>query len=87
MATTHIPESDVRDVKSLLDLATEGAVIIDRGGESFHLVRQPGRTVAEIFSNPKLAEAIEALDEDWSKDLEEIIALRKTEPYRDPWEQ
>ena len=86
-AIVHIAESDIRDLKSLLDMARKGAVVVDSEGETFQIVRQPGRTLTEIFSNPRLIEAMEALDEDWSKDMEEIIALRKTEPYRDPWEQ
>ncbi|HEY5330865.1 MAG TPA: hypothetical protein VIJ79_13340 [Acidobacteriaceae bacterium] len=84
----HISESELRDAKSLLELARQGeAVIIDGDGESFRLFRRPGRTAAEIFSNPKLLEAIEGLDDDWAKDMEEILALRKTEVERDPWEQ
>jgi hypothetical protein len=87
-AVVHIPVSELKDAKSLLDLARQGeAVIIDGDGESFRLFRRPGRTAAEIFSDPKLLEAIEGLDEDWSKDMEEILALRKTEVVRDPWEQ
>jgi hypothetical protein len=85
-SAVHIPESVVIDVNPLLDMAKEGAVTIERGGESYQLIRQPlGRTAAEILADPTIKWSDATLVEDWSKDLQEIIALRKTDPYRDPW--
>jgi len=87
MATAvHIPVSEVRDVKTLLDMANEGAVVVERGGESYQITRRSGRTATEILAlmkdDPK---ANVAVDEDWAKDMEEIIARRHSEPDRDPW--
>jgi hypothetical protein len=83
-SVVHISEAGLSDAKSLLELARGAeAVIIDGDGESFRLSLEPGRTVAEILRDTGIFEKMNALDEDWSKDLEEIIASRKNEP--DPW--
>jgi hypothetical protein len=84
-SAVHIPESVVSDVNPLLDMAKEGAVVIERGGESYQLTRQPlGRTAAEILADPTIKWSNAVPDENWARDLEEIIASRKL-PERDPW--
>ncbi len=83
-STVHIQESALSDAKSLLDLARHGdAVIIDGQGVSFRLAKQSGRTASEALAMLHSPAADVALDEDWSKDMEEIIAMRRDEP--DPW--
>jgi hypothetical protein len=85
MATAvHIPEADVRDVKTLLDMANEGAVVVERDGVAYQVARQSGRTAAEILGDPTIPWSDAVPDEDWGQDLEEIIAQRKL-PERDPW--
>jgi hypothetical protein len=85
MATAvHIPEGDVLDVKSLLDMANDCAVIVERGGVAYQVLRQPGKIAAEILADPTIQWSDAVPDEDWGRDLEEIIAWRKL-PERDPW--
>jgi hypothetical protein len=83
-SAVHIPESVVSDVNPLLDMATEGAVTIERGGRSYRLILQPGRAAAEILTDPTIKWSNAVPDENWGRDLEEIIASRKL-PERDPW--
>jgi hypothetical protein len=83
-SAVHIPEADVLDVKTLLDMANEGAVFVERGGVAYQVARQPGRTAAEILADPTIQWSDAVPDEDWGRDLEEIIAQRKL-PERDPW--
>jgi hypothetical protein len=85
-AALHIPESEVSDVKSLLDMASHGAVIVERDGVSYQVVRQPGRTAAEILADPTIPWSDVTLDDEFGQDLEAIRSEnRKTD--RDPWQE
>jgi len=85
-SAVHIPKSDISDVKSLLDMALEGTVIVERGGESFQLTRRSERTAAEILADPNIKWSEATLDEGWSKDMQAIYeANRKND--RDPWQE
>lgn len=89
MAAMHIPLEELSaDTRALLDQAKEyGELFIDGHGVHFKISRLPGRTAAEAFEILRtLPEANVEVDDEWSKDMSEIIALRHTEPYRDPWE-
>jgi hypothetical protein len=84
-SAVHIPESSIHDVKSLLDLARKGTVFVDTEEESFQIIRQrKARTVAEILADPTIKWSGAVPDENFAKDLEDIIAERKL-PWRDPW--
>jgi len=85
-AAVHIPISELPpEMKSILDRALLGEnIVFDGDGKSLRLT-PVGTTIGEILANEKLWAAAEALDDEWSKDLEEIIALRKTEVTPDPW--
>jgi hypothetical protein len=83
-SAVHIPESVVSDINPLLDMAKEGTVTIERGGESFQLVRQHGRPLSEILADPAIQWSNAVPDDQWGRDLEEIIASRKVPGY-DPW--
>jgi hypothetical protein len=85
-SAVHIPISELPpEMKSILDRALLGETIVfDGDGKSLRLT-PVGKTIAEILANEKLWAAADALDEDWSKDLEEVVALRKIEVTPDPW--
>ncbi len=85
-SAVHIPESVVIDVNPLLDMAKEGAVIIERAGESYRLIRQPGRTAAEILADPTIEWSNVTLDDQWSKDMREIHDENRRND-RDPWQE
>jgi hypothetical protein len=72
----------------LLERANEsGEVFIDGHGVGFKISRLPGRTAAEVFELLRNSpNANVEVDDEWANDMREIIALRHTEPYRDPWE-
>jgi len=83
-SAVHIPESVVSDINPLLDMAKEGTVTIKRGGESFQLVRTTVRPLSEILADPTIQWSNAVPDDQWGRDLEEIIASRKVTGY-DPW--
>jgi hypothetical protein len=92
MATSvHIPLEELSsETRALLERANDtGDVFIDGTGERYRISRlpTPGRTAAEsleLLRNSPHANV--EVDEDWAKDMRDIIALRHSEPYRDPWE-
>jgi hypothetical protein len=89
MAAIHIPLEELSaDTRALLERAKEsGEVFIDGHGLHFKISRMPGRTAAEsldiLRSSP---DADVEVDDEWSNDMREVIALRHSEPHRDPWE-
>ena len=88
MATAiHIPIADLApDAKSLVDRVLSGEdIVVDADGATVRISRIVGRTAAEILADPAIRWSTETLDEDWAKDLQEIIAMRHTVPDRDPW--
>jgi hypothetical protein len=89
MAATHIPLEELSaDTRALLERAQEaGEVFVDGYGLHVKISRMPGRTAAEsldIIQNSPNADV--EVDDEWSNDMREIIALRHTENYRDPRE-
>jgi hypothetical protein len=88
-AAIHIPLEELSaDTRALLEQAKEcGEVFIDGHGIHFKISRMPGRTAAEALDLLRnSADADVEVDDEWSNDMREIIALRHTEPYRDSWE-
>ena len=89
MAAMHIPLEELSaDTQALLEQAKErGELFIDGHGVNFKISRLPGRTAAEALAIMRnLPEANVEVDDEWSNDMNEIIALRHTETHRDPWE-
>jgi hypothetical protein len=74
--------------RELLERANEsGEIFIDGNGTGFKISRLPGRTAAEAAGLVKNSPAANVeVDEDWASDMRDIIALRHTEPTKDPWE-
>jgi hypothetical protein len=91
MATAvHIPIDDLSsDARALIDrVETAGDIVIDAVGKRFRISQLPGpwRTAAESFELLKNSPNVDVeVDEDWSKDMAAVIALRYSEPDRDPW--
>jgi hypothetical protein len=88
-AANHIPLEELSaDTRALLEQARErGDLFIDGHGVHFKISRLPGRTAAEALEIMRnLPGANVEVDDEWSNDMSEIIALRRTETYRDPWE-
>ena len=89
MATAvHIPIEELSaETRALLDRAeAAGDIFVDGKGVGFKISRLPGRTAAEALDLIKNSPTADVeVDEDWAKDMAEIIALRKTDSYRDPW--
>jgi len=85
MATAvHIPLEELSpDAQALLERAQSGDdIFVDGKGVGYKISRLPGRTAAEILADPTIQWSDTVPDEDWGKDLEEIIAWRKL-PERD----
>ncbi len=80
MATVRVTESElVRDVRAVLDAVQLGnEVIVEREDHlPIAVIQSPprsGRPIAEILREAKLRNSTVTLDEDFGKDLEEIIA-------------
>jgi len=89
MAAIHIPLEELSaDTRALLERAKEsGEVFIDGHGLHFKISRMPGHTAAEALEMLRNSpDADVEVDDEWSSDMRDIIALRRTEIHRDPWE-
>ena len=93
MAIIHISEAEAaRDLPGLLAKVRAGEEIrIDSGAETVAVIKAPGmdakpRTTSEAIRRSKERGSTITLDEQWGRDLEEIIEMHSNERLIDPWE-
>lgn len=82
MAQIHMSEADlVKDIQAVLEKVRHGTeVIVEEGHHTIAVikpVRGPGRSLDECIAIAKARGSGAALDEDFAKDLQEIIANRQ----------
>jgi antitoxin (DNA-binding transcriptional repressor) of toxin-antitoxin stability system len=82
MAQLHMTEAEViSDVAAVLEKVRQGTeVVIEEGYRTVAVispVKGPGRPIDECIALAKERGSAATLDEDFAKDLEEIIADRK----------
>jgi antitoxin (DNA-binding transcriptional repressor) of toxin-antitoxin stability system len=82
MAQVHMTEAEAaRDFHAVLERVRAGAeVVIDEGHRRIALIKGvegPGRSIDECIAMLKARGSGTAADEDFAKDLEEIIAERR----------
>jgi antitoxin (DNA-binding transcriptional repressor) of toxin-antitoxin stability system len=93
MAVIHISESEaVRDLPALLDRVREGAeILIESDDQPIAVLRSPNHNPGPI----RLSEALRraeargskvTLDDQFGRDLEEVIRSNGGERFVDPWE-
>jgi hypothetical protein len=86
MTTVRITEAELaRDLHAVLEKVQQGSeVIVEREDHlPVAVIRSPhrsGRAIAEILRDAQESNSTVTLDEDFGKDLEEIIAT-----HRQPW--
>lgn len=93
MAIIHISEADAaRDLSALLSKVRAGEEIrIDSGSETVAILRAPAAepkpaTLAEAIRRAEERGSNVTLDDQWGRDLEEIIETQSKERLIDPWE-
>ena len=82
MAVLHISEAELaRELSAVLEKVRQGAeVVIEQGYQRVAIispVRGPGRPIDECIALAKAHGSGATLDEDYARDLEEILAERK----------
>jgi antitoxin (DNA-binding transcriptional repressor) of toxin-antitoxin stability system len=85
MATVHMSEAEVaRDLHAVLAKVQQGLeVVIEQDERPVAVIRAPhggGRPIVEILNEAKQRNSTVTLDEDFGKDLEEIVAS-----HQKPW--
>lgn len=85
MATVYMSEAEVaRDLHAALAKVQEGVeIVIEKDNRPIAVLRaqnRSGRPIADILRDAKLRNSRVTLDEDFGKDLEEIVASHQT-----PW--
>jgi len=85
-AATHIPISELSpETKSLVNRVLVGEeIVVDADGAAVRLSRSHSSTLSEILADPNFKWSCAIPDENFAKDLEDIVAERKL-PWRDPW--
>lgn len=83
MAQVHMTEAEVtRDIAAVLEKVRQGTeVVIEQGYRTVAVispVKGPGRPIDECIALAKEHGSGATLDEDFAKDLEEIIAQRRS---------
>lgn len=90
MITVRITEAELaRDLHAVLEKVEQGGeVIVEREDHRPVAVisspRRSGRPITEILYEAKQRNSAVTLDEDFGKDLEEIIARHQREPWNPP---
>ena len=79
MATVHMSEAEVaRDLHAVLAKVQQGVeIVIEQDHRPVAVIRaqhESGRPIAEILREAKLRNSTVTLDDDFGKDLEEIVA-------------
>jgi len=82
MAQVHMTEAEVtKDFAAVMEKVRQGAeIVIEEGYRTIAVispVKGPGRPIDECIALAKERASDATLDEDFAKDLEEIIAERK----------
>ena len=82
LAQVHMTEAELaRDLHAVLEKVRQGAeVIIEDGYRSVAVIKPvegPGRSIDECIAIARARGSRATLDEEFAKDLEEIIASRK----------
>ena len=82
MVQVHMSEAEVvKDIQAVLEKVRQGAeVIVEQGDRTVAIIKPvqgPGRPIDECIALAKAHESGATLDEDFAKDLEEIIASRQ----------
>jgi hypothetical protein len=85
MTTVRITEAELaRDLHAVLEKVQQGSeVIVEQDHRPVAIIRSPhrsGRPIVEILDEAKRRNSTVTLDEDFGKDLEEIIAA-----HQQPW--
>lgn len=85
MATVHMSEAEVvRDFHAVLAKVQQGVeVVIEQDHRPVAVLRaqnRNGRPISEILRDAKQRNSTVTLDEDFGKDLEEIVAM-----HQQPW--
>jgi hypothetical protein len=84
-SAVHIPIEDLSaETRALLERVNESGDIFIDGHIGYRISRLPGRRLSEILSDPSIFWSNVTQDDQWSNDMEEIVAMRKL-PERDPW--
>ena len=88
MAQVHITEAElVRDLHGVLEKVRQGAeVIVERDATPLAVIKAPefrGRSIDECIASAKTRGSHVTLDEDFGKDLEDIINSHR-EPLNPP---
>jgi antitoxin (DNA-binding transcriptional repressor) of toxin-antitoxin stability system len=87
--TVRITEAELaRDVRAVMETVEQGGeVIIEKDDHRpvavIHALRRSGRPITEILSEARKRNSAATLDEDFGKDLEDIIASHH-EPLQTP---
>jgi antitoxin (DNA-binding transcriptional repressor) of toxin-antitoxin stability system len=79
MAQVHMTEAEVvKDIQGVLEKVRQGAeVIVEQGDRTVAIIKPvkgPGRPIDECIEIAKARESGATLDEDFAKDLREVIA-------------
>ncbi|MGA3028119.1 MAG: hypothetical protein ABSF98_25495 [Bryobacteraceae bacterium] len=82
MAVLHISEAELaRDLSAVLEKVRQGAeVVVEQGYQPVAIispVKGPGRPIDECIALARAHGSGATLDEDYARDLEEILAQRK----------
>jgi antitoxin (DNA-binding transcriptional repressor) of toxin-antitoxin stability system len=82
MAQVHMTEAEVvKDIQGVLEKVRQGAeVIVEQGDRTVAIIKPvkgPGRPIDECIEIAKARESGATLDEDFAKDLREVIAGRE----------
>jgi antitoxin (DNA-binding transcriptional repressor) of toxin-antitoxin stability system len=91
MATVHMSEAEVaRDLHAVLAQVQQGVeIVIEQDHRPVAVIRAQhasGRPITEILREAKQRNSSVTLDEDFSKDLDEIVASHQ-QPWAPPtWE-
>ena len=89
MATIHIPEAEAaRDFASVMALVDEGSeVVIERDARPVAIIKPsikgPGMLLSEILAQAQARDSNVTLDEDFGRDLEDVINSHR-EPLNPP---
>jgi len=90
MAQLHLSEAElIKDIQAVLEKVRQGTeVVVERGSRTVAVIRPvigPGRPIDECIALAKARSSGATLDEDFARDLEEIIADRQPLDTS-PWE-
>ncbi|HXB71800.1 MAG TPA: hypothetical protein VNY05_26420 [Candidatus Acidoferrales bacterium] len=88
MAVLHITEAELaRDVPAVLEMIRQGAeVIVDRNAQPVAVIKSPrfrGRPIDECIAMAKAHGSHATLDDEFAKDLDDIIDSHR-EPLNPP---